>query len=69
MHRTLVFQATQNLMSFVPNAILPYIEINNEQFGSETRRLTVMFMALGVDLETASSDEGTNRIQTIVTTI
>ena len=43
------------LRSCVPAAIMPYLEIGYEQFGSETRRLTVMFASLGVDLSSAQS--------------
>ena len=39
-------------------AIMPYIEISNEDYGAETRRLTVVFMSLGVDLSSAESKEG-----------
>ena len=45
----------KNLKSCVPAAIMPYLEIGYEQFGSETRALTVMFASLGVDLSSASS--------------
>lgn len=41
------------LKACVPAAIIPYLEISLEQFGSETRRLTVMFASLGVDLSSA----------------
>ena len=37
---------------------MPYLEIGYEQFGSETRAITVMFASLGVDLSSASSNEG-----------
>jgi len=41
---------------------MPFIEIGYEQFGSETRALTVLFASLGVDLSSASSIEGMNKI-------
>lgn len=53
----------------VPAAIMPYLEIGYEQFGSETRRLSVMFASLGVDLSSAKSREGMMKIQRIVTTV
>lgn len=59
----------QYLKNFVPNAIMPYIEINMEEYGGELRKLTVMFASLGVDLSTATSSEGMEKIQKIVTTI
>jgi hypothetical protein len=52
----------KNLKSCVPAAIMPYLEIGFENFGSETRALTVMFASLGVDLSSASSKEGMNKI-------
>jgi adenylate cyclase 10 len=43
------------LRSCIPAAIMPYLEIGYEKFGSETRRLTVMFASLGVDLSSAQT--------------
>lgn len=57
------------LRSCVPAAIMPYLEIGYEQFGSETRRLTVMFASLGVDLSSAQTAAGMAKIQRIVTTV
>ena len=62
-------QIQKSLRSCVPAAVIPYLEIGYEQFGSETRPLTVMFASLGVDLSSASSVEGMNKIQKIVTTV
>ena len=59
----------KSLMSCVPAAIIPYLEIGYEAFGSETRALTVMFATLGVELSSASSQEGMDKIQKIVTTV
>jgi hypothetical protein len=52
----------KSLRSCVPAAIMPYLEIGFEQFGSETRPLTIMFASLGVDLSSASTQEGMNKI-------
>ena len=41
---------------------MPYIEIGMENFGSETRAVTVMFASLGVDLSSASGKEGMHKI-------
>ena len=57
------------LRSCIPAAIMPYLEIGYEAYGSETRRLTVMFASLGVDLSSAQSEAGMRRIQRIVTTV
>jgi adenylate cyclase 10 len=64
-----LIKAMQYLKNFVPNAIMPYIEVNMEEYGGETRKLTVMFASLGVDLSSAKSPEGMEKIQKIVTTI
>ena len=64
-----LINAMQHLKNFVPNAIMPYIEVDQENFGGETRKLTVMFASLGVDLSSAKTFEGMNKIQKIVTTI
>ena len=48
-----LIKISRKLKTYVPAAIMPYIEINYEQFGSETRRLSVMFASLGVDLSSA----------------
>jgi len=48
---------------------MPYIEINNEEFGSETRRLSVMFLSIGIDLSSAKDEDGMSKIQLIFTTI
>lgn len=64
-----LIKAMQYLKNFVPNAIMPYIEVNMEEYCSETRKLTVMFASLGVDLSSAKTQEGMDKIQKIVTTI
>ncbi|CAI2376171.1 unnamed protein product [Moneuplotes crassus] len=64
-----LIKAMQYLKNFVPNAIMPYIEVNMEEYCGETRKLTVMFASLGVDLSSAKTKEGMDKIQKIVTTI
>lgn len=64
-----LIKAMTHLRNFVPNAIMPYIEVNNETYAGETRKLSVMFASLGVDLSSAKTSEGMNRIQLIVTNI
>jgi adenylate cyclase 10 len=64
-----LIKAMQYLKNFVPNAIMPYIEVNMEEYCGETRKLTVMFASLGVELSSAKSPEGMQLIQKIVTTI
>ena len=48
---------------------MPYIEVNMEEYCGETRKLTIMFASLGVDLSSAKTQEGMDKIQKIVTTI
>ena len=43
------------LRACVPAAIIPYVQIGAEAFGSETRSLTVMFASLGVALDKAET--------------
>ncbi|CAI2375966.1 unnamed protein product [Moneuplotes crassus] len=64
-----LIKAMQYLKNFVPNAIMPYIEVNMGEYCGETRKLTVMFASLGVDLSSAKTQEGMDKIQKIVTTI
>lgn len=52
----------------MPAAIIPYIEMEREAWGHETRLLTIMFVSLGVDLSQVESKEGLRRTQNIVTT-
>ena len=51
-----------SLRGCVPAAIIPYLSIGAEAFGSETRSLTVMFASLGVELSSAETKEGMNKI-------
>jgi adenylate cyclase 10 len=51
-----------SLRSCVAAAIMPYLEIGFEQYGSETRTLTVMFASLGIELSDSGTKEGRNKI-------
>lgn len=57
------------LRGCVPAAIIPYLQIGAEQFGSETRSLTVMFASLGVELSSAETQSGMELIQKVVTCV
>ena len=59
----------KDLRQCVPSAIMPYLEIGYESYGSETRALTVMFASLGIDLNSAGSMEGINKLQKIIQTV
>jgi len=47
----------------VTRCVVPYIKIEQEDYSSEIRSLAVMFVNLGVDLSSASSQEGLQKIQ------
>jgi len=57
------------LESYIPKALLPYIKIDQEKWSAELRRLSVMFLNLGVDLTDAKTVEGLDRIQSIIRTV
>ena len=50
-------------------AIINYLKIGAENFGSETRSLTVMFVSLGIELSSAETEAGMQRIQEVVVTV
>lgn len=58
-----------SLMSYIPAAVLPFIELNEEKWAYELRRLTVMFCNLGIDLSDAQSEKGLERIQEVIETV
>jgi adenylate cyclase 10 len=57
------------LKSFVPAAIVKYLDIEKESWSKEIRMLTIMFLNLKVDLSQTRTDEGIQRIQSIVKTV
>lgn len=57
------------LKSYIPAAVVPYIEIDQEKWSPELRRLTVMFVNLGIDLKDVQSQEGLERIQIVIETV
>ena len=59
----------QSLQSYVPAAVVPYIEIDQEKWSAELRRLSVLFVNLGIDLKDAESQEGLIRIQQVIETV
>ena len=48
----------KNIYSYIPAALLPYMYIDQERWSSELRKLSVMFVNLGIDLSDAKSNEG-----------
>ena len=49
-------------MKYVPRAVLPYIKINKESWSSELRWMTTLFVSLGIDLVTAKTEKGMQKI-------
>ena len=57
------------LKSYIPAAVVPFIDLDQEKWSAELRRLTVLFVNLGIDLKDAQSQEGLERIQIVIETI
>ena len=58
-----------SLKSYIPAAVVPFIELDQEKWSAELRRLTVLFVNLGIDLKDAQSQEGLERIQIVIETV
>ena len=56
-------QSQEKLQMNVTQCAIPFIKIDQQDFASEIRSLTVMFVSLGVDLTSAYSDAGIDKIQ------
>jgi len=54
------------LKSFVPAAIVNYLDIEKENYSKEIRVLSIMFLNLNIKLEDTRTDDGVHRIQNIV---
>lgn len=52
----------REINSYIPAALLPYIEINEEAWSAELRRLSIMFVNLGIDLGDAKTEKGLSHI-------
>ena len=50
----------KDAMQFCPAAVLPYINIGQESWASELRKLSIMFVNLHIDLTKVGSEEGLN---------
>jgi adenylate cyclase 10 len=42
------------VLPYIPAALLPYIDIDEEKWSSELRYLTIVFINLGIDLRSAN---------------
>ena len=62
-------QIKPQIMSYIPAALLPYIDIDQEAWSAELRRLSIMFVNLGIDLSDAKSSEGLKQIQKVIETV
>ena len=54
------------MQGFVPRCVIPYLAIEQEAYASDNRTLTVMFVSLGVDLSSADTPEGIQKIQNVM---
>jgi hypothetical protein len=59
----------KNIMQYIPAALQPYIESNLETWSSELRRVSTLFINLGIDLSDAKSEAGLQRIQNVIKTV
>ena len=57
------------LTSYIPAAILPYLEFNQEGWSSEIRRLSILFVNLGINLSDSKTTQGLERIQVVIETV
>ncbi|CAD8171450.1 unnamed protein product [Paramecium pentaurelia] len=64
------FQMIRNeIQSYIPAALLPYIDINEEAWSAELRRLSIMFVNLKMDLNSAKNAQGLEQIQRVIKTV
>jgi adenylate cyclase 10 len=52
----------KSVYAYIPAALLPYMYIDQERWSSELRRLSIMFVNLGIELNHAKSTEGLAQI-------
>ena len=57
------------LRTFVPAAIINYLDIEMESWCKEIRLLTIMFIKLSLDLKDTETKEGREKIQNVVSTV
>jgi len=60
---------TPIITPYMPAAVVPYLELDNEKWSAELRRLSVMFLNLGIDLSDAKTEPGLKRIQLVIETV
>lgn len=57
------------MMNYIPAALLPYVQVDQERWSAELRRATIMFVNLGIDLTDAKTSEGLKQIQNVIRTV
>eukprot|EP01017_Pseudomicrothorax_dubius_P008187 TRINITY_DN12666_c0_g1_i1.p1 TRINITY_DN12666_c0_g1~~TRINITY_DN12666_c0_g1_i1.p1 ORF type:complete len:421 (+),score=64.82 TRINITY_DN12666_c0_g1_i1:2-1264(+) len=57
------------ILRYIPAAVVPLIKLDQERWAGELRRLSVMFVNVGIDLSDAKTDRGLERIQKVIQTI
>ena len=57
------------LRTFVPAAIINYLDIEMESWCKEIRLLTIMFIKLSLDLKDTETKEGREKIQNVISTV
>ena len=60
---------TPIITPYMPAAVVPYLELSQEKWSAELRRLSVMFLNLGIDLSDAKTEPGLKRIQLVIETV
>ena len=59
----------QSLISYIPAAVMTFLQADQEKWSHELRRLSVMFCNLGIDLSDAQTEKGLQRIQVVIETV
>ena len=54
------------MMKYIPGAILPYVNKNEEKWANELRRISVLFINLGMRLVNVNQQKDVERIQKII---
>ncbi|EAR83243.2 PH domain protein (macronuclear) [Tetrahymena thermophila SB210] len=54
------------VLQYVPRSLQAYIQYEQEQWSSELRVVTIMFMNIGIDLSDCADEEGLNKIQKVI---
>ena len=58
-----------SLISYIPAAVMTFLQVDQEKWSHELRRLSVMFCNLGIDLSDAQTAKGLERIQLVIETV